>query len=163
MLSRYSVTSEIWWKHNFLLRLKSLNPITVANTSTKTFPEFLARKGAIHELTPPYAHKSNGLPEHMNRTIVTIVRTMTLDMNNELPVGLWAEAALTTIYLKNRLPHAGFKNIKSPYKYMFGEKPQLAHLYPFGTKCYVHIPEEQRIGMSKLGPRGMKAYVVRVY
>jgi hypothetical protein len=85
---------------------------------------------------------------------------MTLDVNDELPVGLWAEAALTAIYLKNRLPHAGFKNKKSLYEQMFGEKPQLAHLYPFSTKYYVHIPEEKRIGMSKLGPRGMKAYVV---
>jgi hypothetical protein len=81
-------------------------------------------------------------------------------VNDELPVGLWAEAVLPAIYLKNWLPHAGFKNKKSLYEQMFGEKPQLAHLYPFGTKCYVHIREEKRIGMSKLGPRGMKAYIV---
>jgi hypothetical protein len=97
----------------------------------------------IYEVSPPYAHESNGLPERMNRTIVTMVRTMTLDMNDELPVGLWAEAALSAIYLRNRLIHAGFKNKKSPYERMFGEKPQLAHVYPFGTKCCVHIPEEK--------------------
>jgi hypothetical protein len=48
---------------------------------------------------------------------------MTLDVNDELPVGLWAEAALTAIYLKYRLPHAGFTNKKSPYEQMFDEKP----------------------------------------
>jgi hypothetical protein len=122
--------------------------------------EFLAGKGTIHELSPPYAHESNGRPEHMNHTIITMVRTMTVDVNDELPLGLWAEPALTAIYLQNRLPHAVFKNKKSPYEQRFGEKPHLAHLYPFGTKCYVHIPYEKRIGMSKLGPRGMKAYVV---
>jgi hypothetical protein len=79
----------------------------------------------------------------MNGIIVTMVRTMTSDVNDELPVGLWAEAALTAIYLNNRLPHAGFKNKKSPYKQMFSEKPQVAHLYPFGTKCYLHIPEQK--------------------
>jgi hypothetical protein len=89
-----------------------------------------------------------------------MVRTMTLDVNDELPVGSWAEAALSAIYLKNLLLHARFKNKKSLYEQMFGEKPQLAHLYPFGTKCYGHIAEEKRIGMSKLGPRGLMAYVV---
>jgi hypothetical protein len=43
---------------------------------------------------------------------------------------------------------------------MFGDKPSIKHLYPFGAKCYVHVPEEKQIGISKLSPRGIKYYVI---
>jgi hypothetical protein len=144
----------------FCTKIKKFKSDNGGEYVNKDVSEFLGGKGTIHKRSLPYAHKRTGLPKRMNRTIVTMVRTMTLDVNDELPVGLWAEAALTAIDLKNWLPHAGFKNKKSPYEQMFVEKPQLAHRYPFGTKCYVYIPEEKQIGMSKLGPRGMKTYIV---
>jgi hypothetical protein len=43
---------------------------------------------------------------------------------------------------------------------MFGDKPSIKHLYPFGAKCYVHVPEEKQIGTSKLSPRRIMCYVV---
>jgi hypothetical protein len=43
---------------------------------------------------------------------------------------------------------------------MFGDKPLIKHLYLFGAKWYVHVPEEKQIGTSKLSPRGIKSYVV---
>jgi transposase InsO family protein len=100
----------------FSTKIKKFKSDNGSEYVNKDVSEFLAGKGTIHELSPPYAHESNGLPERINRTIVTMVRTMTLDVNDEFPVGLWAETALTAIYLKNLLPHAGSKNKKSPYE-----------------------------------------------
>jgi hypothetical protein len=43
---------------------------------------------------------------------------------------------------------------------MFGDKPSITLLYPFGAQCYVHVPKEKQIGTSKLSPKGIKCYVV---
>ena len=40
---------------------------------------------------------------------------------------------------------------------MFGRKPTISHMKPFGAICYVHIPEEKRPSGSKLDPRAEKA------
>jgi hypothetical protein len=86
---------------------------------------FLETKSIIHDLSPPYAHESNGLPERMNRTIVTMVRSMTLDCADVIPQALWAESCSTAIHIKTRLPHGAFKLKKSLYKIMFGDKPSI--------------------------------------
>jgi hypothetical protein len=104
---------------------------------------FLEMKGIIHDLSPPYAHESNGLSDCINRTIEMIVQSMTLDCTDVIPQALWAKAYSTAIHIKNRLPHRAFKLTKSPYETMFGDKPSIKHLYPFGAKCYVHVPEEK--------------------
>jgi hypothetical protein len=96
----------------------------------------------------------------MNHTIVTMVRSMTLDCADVIPQVLWAEACSTAIHIKNRLTHSTFKLKKLPYEIIFGDKPSIKHLYPFGVKCHVHVCEEKQIGTSKLTPKGIKCYVV---
>jgi hypothetical protein len=80
----------------------------------KEMTVFLEIKSIIHDLLPPYEHKSNGLSEHMNRTIVTMVRSITLDYADVIPQALWTEACSTAIHIKNPLPHSAFKLKKSP-------------------------------------------------
>jgi hypothetical protein len=121
---------------------------------------FLEMKGIIHDLSPLYAHQCNGSCEHMKVTIVTIVSSVTLDSADVIPQVLCTEVCSIAIHIKNHLPHSAFKLNKSPSEIMFGDKPSIKHLYPFGAKCYVHIPEENQIGTSKLSPRGIKSYVV---
>jgi hypothetical protein len=36
---------------------------------------------------------------------------------------------------------------------MFRDKPSIKYLYLFGAKCYMHVPKEKLIGISKLSPR----------
>ena len=69
---------------------------------------------------------------------------------------LWAEAAATAVYIKNRLPHSALPKQQTPYEVLKGEKPSKKHLQPFGQKCYVHIPEEARPSGSKLLPRAIE-------
>jgi hypothetical protein len=64
------------------------------------------------------------------------------------------------IHIKNDLPDSAFNLNKSPYAIIFGDKPLKKYLYPFWAKCYVHVPEEEQIGTSKLTPRGIKNYGV---
>src|SRR5258705_9729911 len=41
----------------------------------------------------------------------------------------------------------------TPFEVFHRKKPSISHLQPFGRKCFIHIPEEQRLPRSKLLPR----------
>jgi hypothetical protein len=75
---------------------------------------FLETKGIIHNLSLPYIHESNGLPDHINLTIVTIVRLMTLDYADMIRQVPWAEVCSTAVHVKTRLPHSALRLKKSP-------------------------------------------------
>ena len=113
--------------------------------------------GIICELTPPYAHESNGVAERYNRTIITMMRTMMIDISSKF---LWAEAAATAVYTRNRLPHSRLPNKITPYEALHGRKPSIKHLQPFGRQCYVHIPEEIWPSGSKLFARSVEGKFV---
>lgn len=46
-------------------------------------------------------------------------------------------------YVINRLPLSP-NNIKTPYKFVFGEKPNVKHFSVFGPICYVHVSDSRR-------------------
>ena len=119
---------------------------------------FFEDEGINHEYSPAYSHESNGMAERFNRTLITMARSMLNSSGFDLK--LWAEAISTALHTKNRLPHQGFENKKTPYEALNAEKPSISHLQPFGRKCYVHISEEERVGKSKLLPRAEEGHVV---
>ena len=59
-------------------------------------------KGVVHQTTAPYTPEQNGVAERFNRTLMERVRAMLLDA--KLDKELWAEAAVTANYIKNRSP-----------------------------------------------------------
>jgi hypothetical protein len=65
---------------------------------------------------------------------------------------LWAEAAMTTVYVQNRLPHSAL-GLKTPEEMFTGKKPEVSHLKIFGYPLFIHIPKEKR---NKLDPSGKK-------
>jgi len=67
----------------------------------------------------------------------------------------WGEAINLAVYLKNRLAHKRVKD-QTPYEAYHGKKPMVHHLQPFGRKCVIHIPVEQRNPGTKLNPRGLE-------
>ncbi|KAK6586058.1 hypothetical protein PZA11_001115 [Diplocarpon coronariae] len=105
----------------------------------------LKQLGIVHDMVPPYHHELNGLPERWNRAVMDISRAM-IDTDNLL--FLWAEAVQTANFLKNITPHSALGI--TPHEALFGTKPTIKHLHPFGTKVYVHIPSEARAAGSKL-------------
>ena len=56
------------------------------------------------------------------------------------------------VYTKNHLPHSLLQDM-IPFEAFHCKKPLIAHLQPFGRKCFIHIPEERRPPGSKLMPR----------
>ena len=113
------------------------------------------KHGILHDRSPPYSHESNGVAERYNRTIVTSLRSML----NSLTLKLWAEAVATAVYLRNRLPNRSIGN-STPYESLYKQKPSIHHVRPYGTKCFVHIPEEARKAGTKLLPRAIEGYLV---
>jgi hypothetical protein len=75
----------------FSIKIKKLKTNNGGEYINKVITAFLEIKGIIYDLSLPYAHKSNGLPEHINRTIVTMIRSMTLDCADVISQALWAE------------------------------------------------------------------------
>lgn len=70
-----------------------------------------------------------------------------------LPNTLWAEAARTAAYLRNRFPAKVLANM-TPYEMWTGKQPDIQHLRIFGCTAYVQLSEAQR--RNKLDQRGVE-------
>jgi transposase InsO family protein len=55
--------------------------------------------GIKRELTTPYNPQQNGVAERKNKMIMEAMKTMIHDQ--DLPMCLWAEAAMTIVYVQN--------------------------------------------------------------
>jgi hypothetical protein len=110
--------------------------------------------GIKRELTTPYNPQQNGVVERKYRTILEAVKTMIHDQ--DLPMCLWAEAAMAVVYVQNRLPHSAL-GLKTPEEMFTGKKPEVSHLKIFGCPVFIHIPKEKR---NKLDPSGKKGIFV---
>jgi hypothetical protein len=69
---------------------------------------------------------------------------------------LWEEAAMTTVYVKNRLSHSalGLKTLEGMFT---RKKTEVSHLKIFGCPIFIHILKEKR---SKMEPSGKKGIFV---
>jgi transposase InsO family protein len=67
--------------------------------TSKEFVNFCKDVGIKRELTTPYNPQQNGVAERKNRTIMEAVKTMIHDQ--DLPMCLWAEAAMAVVYVQN--------------------------------------------------------------
>ena len=47
-----------------------------------------------------------------------------------------------------------------PYESLYNKKPLINHLRPYGTKVFVHLPEEKRQPATKLMPRAIEGYLI---
>ncbi|KAG2877637.1 hypothetical protein PC115_g23311 [Phytophthora cactorum] len=81
--------------------------------ATNSLKDFYEDEGIVQQTTVPYAHQTNGTAERAIRTIVTIGRSML--HHAKLDKWFWAEAAMTAIYVKNRLPSPKVEH-KAPFE-----------------------------------------------
>ena len=100
--------------------------------------DYYESNGIICELTTTYAHESNRISKRYNQTIITMMGTMKIDITSKF---LWAEAATTKVCVKSRLLHYRLPHRKPPHEALYGKKPSIKRLQPFGCQCYVPIPE----------------------
>ena len=103
---------------------------------------FFKIKGIVPQCTVGYAPEQNGVAERKNRTLVEAARSMIAEAG--FPKRFWAEAINTANHVINRIAVGKKGTMKSPYEKIFGKKPNLMKLQPFGAPVYVMIPDEKR-------------------
>src|SRR5271156_2152733 len=103
-----------------------------------------------------FSRTRNGRIERYICTIEDGIQTLLAD--SKLPPLFWGDAALTFIYLRNRLPTSTLPDEITPYEVMNNSKPDLSHLQVWGCQCFPIIPPEQ---CTKGGPRRHEAILVR--
>ena len=74
--------------------------------------------------------------------LLECMRSMHAD--SDLPNTLWAELAHHAIYLINRTPTRALDG-RMPYKVMWGSKPNIAKLHPWGCHVLVHLPNDSKL------------------
>uniref|UniRef100_H3GN87 Retrovirus-related Pol polyprotein from transposon TNT 1-94-like beta-barrel domain-containing protein n=1 Tax=Phytophthora ramorum TaxID=164328 RepID=H3GN87_PHYRM len=88
---------------------------------------FYEDEGIEPQTTIPYAHQ-NGTTERAIRTIITIGRSMLHHV--KLDKCFWDEAAMTAIYVNNRLPSPKMEH-KTPFEIVYKFKPSVKHMHVF--------------------------------
>uniref|UniRef100_A0AAV1U369 Integrase catalytic domain-containing protein n=1 Tax=Peronospora matthiolae TaxID=2874970 RepID=A0AAV1U369_9STRA len=110
--------------------------------ATNSLQDFYEVEGIEQQTTVPYAHQANGTAERAIRTIVTIGRSML--HHAKLDKCFWAEAAMTAVYVKNRLPSPKIPH-KTPFEIVYNSKPSVKHMRIFGCQAYILTPKEKRL------------------
>uniref|UniRef100_A0AAV1UKJ8 Integrase catalytic domain-containing protein n=1 Tax=Peronospora matthiolae TaxID=2874970 RepID=A0AAV1UKJ8_9STRA len=110
--------------------------------ATNSLQLFYEDEGIEQQTTVPYAHQTNGTAERAIRTIFTIGRSML--HHAKLDKCFWAEAAMTAIYVKNRLPSPKVVH-KAPFEIVYNLKPSVKHMRTFGCQTYILTPKEKRL------------------
>lgn len=130
--------SEVQAQGHLIRRLRTDGGREFCNAEIRNF---LLSKSIKHEVTTPRAPEQNGFIERQNRTVVESAKAML--HTRKLPQYLWAEAANTAVYVKNRTATDTTGGV-TPFEKWYGKRPSVSHLKIFGSDCYVHIPKEQR-------------------
>jgi hypothetical protein len=124
--------------------------------SFKRFEVTMVANLTTNMFTMPYTPQQNGCAERDNRTIVEMLRAL-IHAHNEIPNGLWAELANTSVYILNRTGPTTQQG-KSPYESWYYKKPKISNLRIIGCDCFVHIPKQSR--KRKLGKKAQKCILI---
>uniref|UniRef100_A0AAV1V8R4 Integrase catalytic domain-containing protein n=1 Tax=Peronospora matthiolae TaxID=2874970 RepID=A0AAV1V8R4_9STRA len=110
--------------------------------ATNSLQLFYEDEGIEQQTTVPYSHQTNGTAERAIRTIVTIGRSIL--HRAKLDKCFWAEAPMTAIYIKNRLPSPKVVH-KTPFEIVYNSKPSVKHMRVFGCQTFILTPKEKRL------------------
>lgn len=114
--------------------MKALHVDNRSEFINATAHKWLADNGIKIELTAPHSSAQNGVAERTNRTLIEMTRAM---LFGQKVLGfLWPEALMYTTYIKNRSPTRALEGM-TPFKALWGKKPDLAHVQEFGTRVWV--------------------------
>jgi transposase InsO family protein len=133
-------------------KIKILRSDNGGEYTSKKFVNLCKDVGIKRELTTPYNPQQNGVAKRKNRTIMEVVKTMIHDQ--DLPICLWAEAAMATVYVQNRLSHSAL-GFDAPEEMFTRKKPEVSHLKIFGCPVFIHIPKEKRNKLEHSGKKGI--------
>jgi hypothetical protein len=103
-------------------KIKTLRSDNGGEFTSDEFLYFCKEVGIKRELSTPYNPQQNGVAERKNQTIMEAVKAMIHDQ--DLPMYLWEEAAMTVVYVQNKSPHRVLEN-KTPEEMFSGDKPEV--------------------------------------
>ena len=89
----------------------------------------------------------------LNAKIAHSSRCMILEA--KLENKFWGEAVMMANYIQNRLPAKDI--VRTPVENWYGTKSNLNFFKRFGSKCYVHVPDEKR---KKLDSKATEAIFI---
>ncbi|KAE8226117.1 hypothetical protein CF326_g7755 [Tilletia indica] len=89
--------------------------------TSKAFESWLASKGIVHQITPPYTPQHNGIAERKNRTIKEMVSAMMIDSG--VPSAYWDWAVQYSIIIQLTLT---VRDGVSGWERLYKRKPDLA-------------------------------------
>eukprot|EP00171_Calliarthron_tuberculosum_P022031 IDg22031t1 len=95
------------------IKLKCLRSDNGGEYLSNEFKVFLQSQGIKHELTVPYTPQQNGVSERMNRTLMSLVRSML--HHKSVEKRFWAEALATAVYVRNRVTSRSLPKNTTPY------------------------------------------------
>lgn len=107
--------------------------------------------GLSYEKTVPDASQQNGVAERANWTLCSMARAMLID--SEMPDRFWPFAIQAAVHIKNRVPHSSLESHKTPFEYLYGRKPDVSHIRPFGS--HVVFRDVNSDKLNKITPRGI--------
>ena len=138
-------------KNLFGIRPKRMRMDGGGEYSSKEMEEWLRRKGIFIERTAKHTPQQNGKSERLNRTLLSMARSLLFQAG--LPKRFWGEAIICATYLRNRVHGGSAPKGKTPYEAMWNETPDLSHLRVFGCLAYAKVTAP---GQCKLEPRAIK-------
>ena len=133
---------EAWLSTQQNAKIKCLCSDRGGEYRSDEFSAHLKAAGTVRKLTVHDTPEHNGVSERLNCTIMEKVQAMLHD--SDLPKFLWAEAVTHAVYLKNRTWTCTIGNT-TPYEILYGQKPNLANIQPWGCKVRVHRPVKSKL------------------
>ena len=131
----------------FSNKIKILRTDNAMEYKSSRLLSFLAQQGTLIQRSCPHTSQQNGRVERKHRHILDSVRAQLLSA--ACPEKFWGEAALTSVYIINRLPSKVTKNV-SPFERLYGTFPSYSNLKNFGCACFVLLHPHEH---TKLEPR----------
>ncbi|GKU98443.1 hypothetical protein SLEP1_g11451 [Rubroshorea leprosula] len=128
-------------------RNENFHPIGLFILDSRTLSE-----GTLPQQSCPYTSEQNGRAERKHRHILDSIRALLI--SSSCPERFWGEAALTAVYLINRIPSSVLNN-QSPYERLHGILPAYNLLKVFGCACFVLLPPHEH---NKLELRARLCY-----
>jgi hypothetical protein len=133
--TQFSRTIKVFWSDN------------AQEYHDKSFHSILDSNGTLSHYSYPYTSQQNGRAERKLCHILDAVRTLLISAS--VPERFWGEAALTTVYIINRIP-SPTTHKKSPFDLLYDKLPDYSSLRVFDCVCFVSLPSHER---NKLKPR----------
>ena len=124
-------------------KIKVLNSDRGGEYQGDDFITYLKEKGTHQKLNIHDTHHQTGVAECRNRTIVERIRALL--HASGLPKNLWGEAVHHVVWLLNRTTMKAVEGM-TPYKAVFGKKPNLKGVREWGEKVYVRVEKGTKLG-----------------